>query len=287
MQVSTGLEHWLKRIQEARDHFEDAQSRVEQDKIARRASLWARIVDYFTNTPVERDLTDQRDELIAVMTSAGMAAEKWINGQARDTLRLSAADSQRHSAQLQRIANAKKRHDRVQPLLRLVNDACDKLDQARRDCESASDVELLDLVTTSKAASVWSSMETSGAADSIESAHRAVKALAAALPKRATAAEIDIPNDMLDLFVDIAFEPALDVLSWFNMGRLDDAARQCRKASEKIDPLQAQLKRLSATTRQKIAEEMAALHAIELPHLQAAAAQVPKGINFGMPACIT
>lgn len=283
MQVSTELLGWADRIRAAAQNLEEAKRSMEEDKQRRQNSLWARFVDLLTTTPAEKAVEHERSQLTAAMTSAGRAAEKWICAEARSSLQRSPADAQRHRAQVQRTVNAQERLNRVQPLLSLAETAHDKLDLARRDCESASNVEMLDLVTTNKAVSVWSSMETSSAADSIESARSAVRALANALPKRSEAVSIEAPDDMLDLFVDIVFQPAIDVLSWFNMGRLDDAARQCRNAAEKLSPLLSQLKTLRAKTAARLTAENDALRALEVPYLQAAAALVPGEIRFNVP----
>ena len=284
MQVSSLLLARAATIRAARHELEEAKRSMEEDKQRRQSSLWARLVVLLTTTPVEKAIEHERNKLNALMTSAGSYAEKWISEEARSSLQRSSVDAARHSAQVKRTVNAQERLNRVLPLWRLAETAHSKLDQARRDCESASGVEMLDLLSTNNAVSLWSSMETSSAADSIESARRAVKALADALPKRTESISVEAPNDMLDLFVDIVFQPALDVLSWFAMGRLDDAARQCRNAAEKMAPLLSQLSTLRANTAARVNAETEALRAIEVPYLQAAAALVPKEIGFKLPS---
>lgn len=283
MNISTELQELADEIVKATRNLEEAKRSLKQDKQLRQTSIWARFVDFFTTTQDEVAVENASKRLASVMATAGKVAEQWICAEARSCLLRSSVDASRHSAQVQRTADALLRHNRVLPILRLAETAHSQLDLARRDCDSASSIEMLDLISKNKAVSVWSSMETSSAAESIGKASRAVKALVEALPQRAEVASIDAPSDLLDLFVDIAFQPAFDILSWFNMGRLDDAARQCMKASEKLDPLLSQLTKLSTNTASRLSTEAEALRSIEAPYLQAAAALVPGVIQFKVP----
>lgn len=283
MQITHEIQTWADLIATATGDLSRAQQALRDDKNRRQSSLRGRFVDWLTSTPAEKDVEDKTERLAAISANASKAAQQWIVTEARAGLQSSTEDTRRHSEQSQRIENARKRQDRARRLLDLARTADEKLGEARSDCESASTTELLDLVSTNKALSILSTFETSDAADSVKEATAALKALKEALPKRAEATEFDMPDDLLDLVVDLAIAPVFDILSFFNMQRLDKAAEQCREASEKLAPLLARLQKLHDETAARVTAEQTALRAIEAPYLQAAAALVPPSIRVQVP----
>ncbi|EMP3151670.1 hypothetical protein WDX82_005127 [Salmonella enterica] len=286
MQITQEIQTWADLIATATGDLSRAQQALRDDKNRRQSSLRGRFVDWLTSTPAEKDVEDKTERLAAISANASKAAQQWIVNEARAGLQSSAEDMRRHTEQGQRIENARKRQERAGRLLDLAQTADEKLAEARSDCESASTTELLDLVSTNKALSVLSTFETSDAADSVKEAAAALKALSEALPKRSAAAEFDMPDDFLDLVVDLAIAPVFDILSFFNMQRLDKAASQCREASEKLAPLLARLQKLHHETLLRVSAEEAALRVIEAPYLQAAAALVPPTIRVQVPTIL-
>ena len=164
----------------------------------------------------------------------------------------------------------------------MAQDAHSQLIGAADDCSSASTTEMIDLFSSNKAVSVISSISTSSAADSVRRATRALQALSEALPKRATSESIAEPDDFLDLLVDLAIAPPLDIFSWINMGKLDDAADQCRKAAEQVEATLNKLNESSARAAAQREAEQQQLNQIAAPYILAAAKQVPS--NFGVKA---
>ncbi|MFT0701324.1 hypothetical protein [Citrobacter meridianamericanus] len=283
MHSTTAIQEWADKIAAASRNLDTARQALQRDKQQRETSLRAKFVDWLTTTPAEQAVEDARVQLAQVQGEARKFAEQWIVIKARAQLLASPADAQRHSAQLRRAETARNRQNRVRPLLRLAETARHRLDEAADACGSASNVELLDLVTTNKAVSLMSSVSTSSAGDAVRRAGEALKALSDALPKRSEATALDVPGDLLDLVVDLTFAPAIDLLSWFNMGRLNDAERQCREARRKLAPLLERLRKLDDDTAARVAAEAEALRAIETPHLQAVAALVPAEIGVQVP----
>lgn len=283
MQLATDLSKHATEVRTAQRHVDAARSLVANDKQARASSLAARLADAFFTTQPEAVLNDAEARLATATENGRAAAHAWIVDTARQGLADQPADAERHREQGQRLERVQGRAQRTQRWLKLAQVASSRLSAAQDACESASTSELLDMVTTSKAISTLSWIDTSDAADAIKSAGQAVKALTDALPKRADQSALDLPDDFLDFVVDLVFDPGFDVLSWFNMQRLDDAATQCKQAASKLRPLLDRLGGLSADSEGKVEQEVAALRHIETPYLEAAAAQVPDVLRVPTP----
>lgn len=286
MQNSHEIQTWVDQIAIATSDLSRAQQALRDDKHRRQSSLRARFVDFLTDTQAEKDVQDKTERLAAISAKASKNARQWIINAAIAGLQSSKEDMCRHAEQLQRIDNAKNRHNRASRLLDLAQTAHNKLEEARDDCESASTTEMLDLVSKNKALSLLSAFETSDAAETVKEATAALKALSQALPKRANATEFDIPDDFLDLVLDLSIDPAFDILSFFNMQSLDKAASQCREASKKLAPLLSRLQKLNDETAARVTAEQATLHAIEAPYLHTAAAHVPQVIRVQVPSSL-
>lgn len=284
MQHATDIHELAAQVQAAQRHADTARRVVEADKQGRAGSLMARLVDALTTTQPEAVLNDAEARLAAATDKGKKAAHAWIIATAGQRLADQPTDAGRHREQTQRLERVLSRARQVQQWLELAQAADSQLSVAHRACESASTTELLDLVSKNKAISALSYMDTSSASDAVKRAGRAVKELAEALPKRAEQAEIEQPDDLLDLVVDLAFDPGFDVLSWLNMGRLDDAAHQCRQAAEKLRPLLNRLHKLAGEAQARAEQERATLRSIEAPYLEAAAAEVPDVLRVPTPA---
>ena len=185
------------------------------------------------------------------------------------------AQSIQHQSLSTAFDKANARYLRVADWLRLVEMADRKLREAADNCESASTMEVLDLVSTNKAFSAMSYVSTSDASDSVRDAKRALQDVIDALPNRADTPDIGEPDDLLDLVFDFSFSPSIDILSWLNMSALDDAASGCRRARDKLKGLHEKLLPLSGECSHKAEVLAKQLRAMEAPFLAAAAAQVP------------
>lgn len=286
MHTSHELHRWVKTVSDAATALADAQMATHQDKARRQHSLLARLYDWVFPTRAERQEASAASILEAAKAKGQRAASDWIRSTALHCLNENGADSCRRTALLSRIGDLRQRQGQAAAWLELSQDAIRKLSAAASDCESASSTELIDLVTTNKTISLLSSLETSSAADSVRSANAAVRALSKALPKRGSASEVEEPSDFLDLAIDIAIEPSFDVLSWLNMGKLDEAANECRRLAEQLSPNHERLELLGKESQARLDDAICVLSTIELPYLTAAAEHVPALIKCAVPTSI-
>jgi hypothetical protein len=282
MELSPELHAWSEKLHTACLALNEAQQKVRVDKDARKTSLWARVVDYLFQTRAEMTEEQAAAALADVQAQAREYAVRWIVASAKASLASVDADHVRYLAQRDRVATAVKRHIQIDKWRQLAQDAHGQLVIAADDCSSASTTEMIDLLSSNRAMSVISSVSTSSAADSVRSAARALQALSEALPQRAGSQRLDEPDDFFDLLVDLTLAPSLDIFSWLNMGKLDDAADQCRKAAEKVKVALNKLNESSAMAAALRVAEQQRLSQIAAPYIQAAASQVPS--SFGVKA---
>ena len=282
MELSPELHAWSEKLHAASLALSEAQHEVRIDKESRTPSLWARIVDYLFQTKAEKSEEQAAAELANVQAQAQAFAARWIVATAKASLANDEPVYARYLAQRGQVSTAIKRHIKIDKWRGLAQDAHSQLIGAADECSSASTTEMIDLFSSNKAVSVISSISTSSAADSVRRATRALQALSEALPKRATSESIAEPDDFLDLLVDLAIAPPLDIFSWINMGKLDDAADQCRKAAEQVEATLNKLNESSARAAAQREAEQQQLNQIAAPYILAAAKQVPS--SFGVKA---
>lgn len=264
-----------------------AQQNVRTDKEARKRSFWARIADLLLQSEAEKTEEQAAAELAHVQAQARTFAGQWVVSTAKAALAGCEGDYARYLTQRERVATATKRHNQIDKWRGLAQDAYTQLLRAADDCSSASTTEMIDLFSSNKAVSAISSISTSSAADSVRSrATRALQALSEALPKRASSESFAEPDDLFDLLVDLAIAPSLDIFSWINMGKLDDAADQCRKAAEKVESTLNKLNESVSRAAANREAEQQQLSQIAAPYIQAAAKQVPSNFGVQVPASI-
>ncbi|MDO5640724.1 MAG: hypothetical protein Q4G28_12745 [Neisseria sp.] len=226
------------------DDAAEAANKAEDDMIAdkqsRQSSLWARTVDFFVETPAEKafaqtieDLEQARKQgIFAIQTSEPRRVSIDMTSSEEALW-----DEWVHEYQHQEVES---QSDKIDELIADVEAAIAKVRSARTACQTASSVEMFDLFTKSKAVSVWSSLESSSAANKIRMAEMAVQ-------KLANSAEMlfaDKPNDWLDLVLDLNFSPTWDILSFFNMRRLDRVTEVCRETEGKLESVLQSLRQL-------------------------------------------
>lgn len=280
------LHEWSSRVSAATTDLDVARQALAADKKQRKASITARVGDWFTTTPAEAAERDAAGRLATLKDEAENAVQRWIGETARELLESSEVEDAKHKIHLQKVAAIRTRRDQVQRWFDLAEAAHACLARAKRSCESASTSELLDAVSSNKAFSLMSSIDTSNARDSVRAADGAVQALADALPKRAGAAPIDTPDDLLDFMLDIAFDTGFDMLSWFNMDKLDEAARRCGHAMDALQPLRVRLGQLLSESQERFDKALEALRSVEAPFLEQAAGLVPSEIRLPPPVSI-
>lgn len=227
-------------VDDAAEAANKAEDGMIADKKSRQSSLWARMVDFFVETPAEKafaqaieDLEQARkQEIFAIQTSEPRRVS---------VATASSEEMQRDEwAHEHRYQEIESQSDKIDGLIADVEAAITKVRGARTACQTASSVEMFDLFTKNKAVSVWSSLESSSAANKIRMAERAVQ-------KLADSAEIvfaDKPDDWLDLVVDLNFSPTWDILSFFNIRRLDRVTAACRETEGRLESVLQSLRQL-------------------------------------------
>lgn len=123
----------------------------------------------------------------------------------------------------------------IDHLLFLAQTAKSQLRLAASSCSNASTTELWDLFSTNKLISAVSTFSTSSASRNLREAQSALQDLADALEENTE--HLGQVNDLPDLVMDFIYSPPLDILSFLNMGHLNDAGKACRKAEQQVDKL--------------------------------------------------
>ncbi|MFX4226348.1 MAG: hypothetical protein ACFHHU_00230 [Porticoccaceae bacterium] len=279
----TRIYELVDQLQSAEHRVTAAQRAVEADKVARSGSFIARAVDALSTTAAEAALREAATGLERTRKQTRMDARTWIRETARASLISNLVDKDKHEALCFQIERSEVRVARVWAWQRLARDADEKLSRAASMCSNASSMEVLDLVTSSTAISLISSGSTVDAGRSIQSARAAMKRLAKALPNHTEQLDVDVPDDMLDLVIDLTISPLLDVLSWFNIGKLNDARKQCLRAQQAIRPLVRQLNKLERELCTQRDAGRRELRYLEAPYLEAAAEKVPAVLQVPTP----
>lgn len=284
--VAPDLNKWVNDLSRAKQDVlrEEAAAREERERL--QSTLTGRFRAWLKGPKSEQAVKQKKEVLERIQSGAKAAALSWVRQEAMNAIASSPSVSHSYQQQRQRVGHVEKRTRQVARLMELARMANDRVDRARRDCESASDTEMWDMLSSNKAISVLSSLETSDASQSLRSASRALKALAEALPKRSESVDFDLPDDGLDLLVDLVFDPGLDILSFFNMQALDDAAEACSEVQKKIAPLLSRLRQTHERALSLEKAERAKLAETEAPFLRSAAEKVPAAIRITPPSSV-
>ncbi len=263
-------------LTEARAKRDAAAQAVQDDKTKRAGSLIARLIDACVRTKPESALRKAEADLADLSLHIEKATETMVSILTKARISEDPEAQMIHKAHSDRRDALAVRRDEVGTWLGLANTAHHRLSEAKEACESASTMEMFDLVSSNKGIAFLSSMETSEAADTVKDAERAVRALSEALPKRAKGEDLGAPDDFTDLIFDMAFAPAIDIFSWFNMQKLDEAADRCEQTLHDLAPLREKLAALHARAEARVDAENAALREIEAPFRAAVWAEVPE-----------
>lgn len=277
------LEQLARELTASHEALIDAEAKVEADKRLRRNSgLRARLVDLFTETPVEHELAVRSEAYRLVKARIHQELSLWFRN---ETMRLvqSSPVAGEHSRTEASLVTLESRLAKARKWVDLARDASDALEHAQDQCESASNTEMLDMVTSSKAISLVSSMDTSSARIAVSDAQNAVKSLKEALPTRTQQSEISVPDDLVDLTLDFVFAPTIDFLSFMNMNSLDSAASKCDEIRRAIEPLSARLDVLVTNLREKKSETLKLLSYIEAPFMEQIKVRIPVAFRELLP----
>lgn len=277
------LDVWVDDLNEAIRAEADALRKLDADKLRRKGSFWAKLRDWLGTTPAEAEVMQVQTLLAEVKERGRAAACRWMLSEARALLD-AAGEGDSYAVQKRRLECAQARAERVRRWRDLACTAKWRVSEAQEACSSASSMEMFDLLSKSKMISAVSSFSTSAAADALREADRALKSLSEALPKQQREDALGEVDDAIDLIVDLAIAPGLDVLSWFNMGKLNDAAEKCAEVQDQLRTLLKRLDDVENQVRSRVEQEADALHEIARPFLAQAAAKVPAPFHGVVPA---
>ena len=268
-----------------------AQERVVEARNAaqRRRSRFTwieRVVGVFSVLPEELELESAEAHLAKVTMQGREMVARWIKHAVNQALKDCPDEARRFKELSKRVASLKARGRQVQEWLELAREAKACLLSAAHACDSASGIELLDMMNTNKGMSAISFLQSASATESLQAAQEAIRALHAVLPKRADEKAFEGISDMPDLVLDLLFDPWFDVLSWLNIQRLDNAARECQEAAVKMGTLVDRLSTVTAHLQLAARQEDVARATITAPYVKAVTSQVPAVLSITMPATI-
>lgn len=211
--------------------LENAQAYVAADQAQRQAQrgLWARVVNFFTESPADGELLSAHALYQRTEEDVRSAMLAWLQRQAEVLLAQDADARDALEQQMQRQASLDRRVNTFSDLVASGRRAVNDLERAASACKSASSMEMLDFASKNKGISVMSTVRTNEASRAIRQASNSIQAFTALAPKRGTTAQLHDVDDTLDLIVDLVVDVPVDIFSWLNMRALDQAARKCRE----------------------------------------------------------
>lgn len=269
------LEDHAQRVTACHAEVAAAQRAVAADKQRRATSIFSRLVDAVLTTNAEAALVHAQDNLDKHQAAGREAVAVWVTATALQEILRNPEQSAMHQQQSGRCQRASDRAGRVRAWVDLAREAENRIKRAQAECESAMTSEMFDAFSKSKTVSLMSSWSNDTARYAVRQAEKAVRGLAAALPKRAAEPAIDLPGEFFDTFCDIVFEPGLDVLTWLNLMTYEKSVAQCKTVLRKLQPLKDQLITLDRDVQDRLRQEQIALDAIEHPYRVGALALVP------------
>lgn len=259
-----------------------ATQRLEADKDRRKGSIVARLVDFVSETDAEEEERKAREQFDIIKNDTIEDVAGRLHKLAMSAMSEDPAEVARRNAQHAVFQQTLSALENTERLLGLARDARDKLVAAASACSDASSMEIVDAFTSNKGISAMSSLSTSTAKSSLNTAADAMKALSQALPNRSHDLGAEAPDDFLDLVLDFADFP-IDFLSWMNMDALDTAEGKCKDASAHVAKVIDELVVVEDRRRQAHEREAALLLEIDRPYLLIAAEDVPQAIRFAIP----
>jgi uncharacterized Zn finger protein (UPF0148 family) len=256
--------------------------RLASDKERRKGSIFGRFVDLVSETDAEEAERKAREQFERISAETHKDVGKRMHAMAMVALAEDDEEAFRRAEQVDVSKRSLSTLQDVERMLGLARDAQSKLVEAASECEQASSMEMMDAFSANKGISAMSSVYTSSAKTSLNTAREALKALSEALPDRARGLDAEAPDDLLDLVLDFADFP-IDFLSWMNMDKLDTAGDQCKATGIHVAKVIDELVAQEAQRRVAHERELALLAEIDRPYLTATLEYVPQSIRFAVP----
>lgn len=286
MHSSHELQTMASKVADAVTALVNARTAAQENKARRQHSLIFRLYDRLFPTHTERLEASAESALETAKADGQRVASDWITATALHYLNENGSDRHRRAEQLSEISKLQQHIALTADLLKLSQNAMQHLTNAAYDCNLAWAAELVDLFNKNKTISLDSKIKNSIAAASVRSANASVCALLEALQNHRSATMEAEPGDALELAVDIALEPGIDMLSWVNMPTVQEAAVECRRIAARLALSHDRFERLTKDSHTRLGQATEVLRKIELPYLAAAAEHVPTLIKSALPTRI-
>lgn len=248
----------------------------------RQFSLWALFIGLFRETPARKKLNECELHLNLLLPKCRSIFLQYVVMSSLEEISKS-PDCEIYQHLVNCWKEAQIKYNESGRRLKLAENARELLKTAKDECNSASTTEFLDMVTTSKAISILSAIDTSSASSSLKRAMGALKRLADEMPARQSPIDSNLPDDMLDLFVDLTINPVIDILSWLNIEKLDNAEVQCSKALKKLQTLLGQLGAEHDLRTKDYQSQLDTLKRIEQPYIKKVMRHIPENMKFKEP----
>ncbi len=286
MHSSHELQTMATKVADAVTSLVNARTASQENKARRQHSLIFRLYYWLFPLHTERLEASAESALETAKADGQRVASDWIKATALHYLNQNGSDRHRRAEQLSEISKLQQHIGLTADLLQLSQSAMQHLTNAAYDCDLAWAAELVDLFNKNKTISLDSRIKNSIAAASVRSANASVRAFLEALQNHRSATMEAEPGDALELAVDIAFDPGIDVLSWINMPTVQEAAVECRRIAARLALSHDRFERLTKDSHTRLGHATEVLRKIELPYLAAAAEHVPTLIKSALPTRI-
>lgn len=196
-------------------------------------SWWARISDAVFVPDSQKRLRAAEHAYAAAEARVRSELKRWVGAATLKALHADTSANTKHQALLARRAEAEARQGRLSNFLSEAGKVCRLLETAVSDCEAAATSEVFDMLSSSKAIALMSSMHTGDAKDSVQAAQAGLRKFVESWPKRGAGLDAPELDDTLDFVLDMA-GVSVDVLSFFNMQTLDNAVDACKAALKQV-----------------------------------------------------
>lgn len=258
---------------------------VHKDYVQHR-SWWALVRDAVFVQASQKRLRAAEQAYAAAEAGVRSDLTQWIGAATVQALHADTSANTKQQDLLARRAEAEARHGRLGNFLSEANKVCRLLETAISDCEAASTSEVFDMLSSSKAIALMSSMHTGDAKDSVQAAQAGLRKFVESWPKRGAGLDAPELDDTLDFVLDMA-GVSVDVLSFFNIQALDDAADACKSAlkqvKQQVQPVAAASDKLKGRIQQLNVE---LLH-LRQPFFQRVLAELPPPLKAYAPSSLS
>lgn len=275
------------RLEAASSRLSRAEKAVETDKAARRGAWLRRLYDYLFDTAPEKELARALEAGHHARREAGAGVKVAVAAEALRLMSMDPGAARRRAVRFADLSSARRARVAAAHLRLAATSARDAFVEAMEACSSASSMEMMDVFSSSKVVSAMSHSSTSAAREAVGKATGALSGLKKAVAEAETVrAEVDMPDDFLDLVIDFAIDLPFDFLSWSNMEKLDAAVNDCGRVASEIGTLLPKLQSDLKEARMREQRAFDALAEVDGPFIAAAARTLPRSLRFAVPRCI-